>query len=347
MAAVISRSNTRNQQQKRLSLLFQRQVAPELEGLEALRQQQRQRFLLAAVATIAAVVGVPYILWPLSVAWAGGAAIVLAIIGAVLLQHMMVVYQNAVRRVVMPAVCEAIGDITHATGSTPDLNFKTLKKIGLLPNHNRRTIDDVFKGQHRGTSFTMAEVKLRQRGSGHKGGSRTVFRGLVLAIRTPNKVPARILIAKDGGLIGNRFKAWINSFSGLQQVPLPHDRFEKCFELYADRPEVALETVTPSLCDSLAELAEAHQGAALQGAFIDHAFFLAMPKKADQFRVGSLFRSLDQLEAEVDGLLHDVQIVHRVIDYLYGDRPPLSRETADALPDPAPANNPPTVVRRA
>ena len=128
---------------------------------------------------------------------------------------------------------------------------------------------------------------------------------------------------------------------------MPHDRFEKSFELYADRPELALETVTPNLCDSLAALAEAHQGAALQGAFVDHNFFLAMPKKTNQFRTGSLFRSLDHLEAEVDGLLHDVQIVHRVIDYLHGDRPPLSRDTADALPDPAPANDPPTVVRRA
>ena len=344
MAAVISRSN---QPQKRLSLLFQRQVAPELEELEALRQQQRQRFLLAAIATAAAVVGVPYLLWPIAFSWAVGSAIVLAAIGAVLLQHLTVVYQNAVRRVVMPAVCEAIGDITHTVGAAPDLNFRTLKKIGLLPSHNRRSIDDVFTGQHRGTGFTMAEVKLRQRSNGYRGGSRNVFRGLVLAIRTPRKIPARILIAKDGGLIGNRFKAWINSFSGLQQVPLRHGDFEQRFELYADRPKVALETVTPSLCDSLAALADAHEGAALQGAFVDHAFFLAMPKKRNQFRVGSLFRSLDHLEAEVEGLLHDVQIIHRVIDYLHGDRPPLSREAPETAPDPTPADDTPAVVRRA
>ena len=72
-----------------------------------------------------------------------------------------------------------------------------------------------------------------------------------------------------------------------------------------------------------------------------------MPKKTNQFRIGSLFRSLDHLEAEVDGLLHDVQTVHRVIDYLHGLRPQLSRDSAEALPDPAPANDPPTVVRHA
>ena len=78
---------------------------------------------------------------------------------------------------------------------------------------------------------------------------------------------------------------------------------------------------TPAFCDSLAALAEAHRGVPLQGAFLGAHFYLAIPRRGDQFAIGSLFRPLDRLEEEAGRLLHDVQIVHRVIDCLHGDRP--------------------------
>jgi hypothetical protein len=44
-----------------------------------------------------------------------------------------------------------------------------------------------------------------------------------------------------------------------------------------------------------------------------------MPRRGDRFRLGSIFRPLDDLENEAGRVLHDVQIVHRVIDTLHGD----------------------------
>ena len=68
----------------------------------------------------------------------------------------------------------------------------------------------------------------------------------------------------------------------------------------------------------MVELAEAHAGQPIQGAFRLGWFYLTLPKRRDQFRLGSLFRSLDGLEAEAEQVLHDVRIVHRVIDTLHG-----------------------------
>jgi len=45
-----------------------------------------------------------------------------------------------------------------------------------------------------------------------------------------------------------------------------------------------------------------------------------MPRRGDQFRLGSLFRSLDRLKDEAEQVLQDVRIVHRVIDTLHGER---------------------------
>jgi hypothetical protein len=66
-------------------------------------------------------------------------------------------------------------------------------------------------------------------------------------------------------------------------------------------------------------LAEAHEGQAIQGGFRLQWFYLTIPwKRRDQFRLGSLFRSLDDLEEEAHRVLQDVRIVHRVIDTLHG-----------------------------
>ena len=102
---------------------------------------------------------------------------------------------------------------------------------------------------------------------------------------------------------------------------MPHPAFEARFEVYSDDPVVARDTVGPAFCDTMAALAEAHDGQAIQGAFQGRWFYLSMPKRGDQFGLGSLFRSLDGLKDEAEQVLQDVRIVHRVIDTLHGERP--------------------------
>lgn len=340
MAAVLSETNALRAG-SRLSALFERDIAPHLADLERRRQQQRQRYLLVVAGMLVGIFLVFLTLQDLHHALLAG--VLLCAIGWLLLQRIQRSYTDEVRRTVMPAVCNAIGDLTHGTGQAPDLNFDQLERIGLVPRHNRRRIDDVFQGRHRATSFTMADVRLRRERRMGRRHRRTVFRGLIFAIEVPRAIPARILIARDGGLLGNSLKGWLKSFGGMQHVRLPHDAFEASFEIYADRPDLAREVVTPGLCDNLVALAEAHDGAPFQAAFAGRRFFVALPKRADPFRVGSLFRSTDALEGEVAHLLQDVQIVHRLIDYLHGDRPPLE-PTPDPVTDPEPAT--PSPVQR-
>ncbi|MGH6944724.1 MAG: DUF3137 domain-containing protein [Geminicoccaceae bacterium] len=322
MAAVLTSSVARiSKAQERFSSLIRRRVAPRLAELEAFRERQRQRFLAILLADAAGIVVVLPLLWRLDLGYAVLAAFGLGALGLFLLQHTQRVFVRRVRETVMPAVCEAIGDLRSMTGMAPGLDFEGLESFGLLPRHNRKAVDDVFVGRHRDTDFTMAEVRLSYRSAGRRRSTRTKFRGLILAIATPREVGARILIARDTGLFGNRLKGWFKTFSGLQRLALPHPAFEARFEVFSDHPGRALETITPSFCDSLAALADAHQGAPLQGAFLGERFYLAMPRRGDQFAIGSLFRPLDRLEDDAARLLHDVQIVHRVIDCLHGERP--------------------------
>jgi hypothetical protein len=330
MAAVISRPRA-GQAERRLSELFRREVAPRLADLERRRRQHRVGHVVALAGMLGGIFVVFLLVQNLQHALVAG-AIVLAI-GLALMQWAQRSYADQVRKAVMPAICGAIGELSHAVGAAPDLDLDRLARVGLVPGHNRERIDDVFCGRHRGTGFTMAEIRLRRVRHGRRRSSRTVFRGLVFALEVPQVVPARILIARDGGLIGNGLKGWIEGFSGMQRVALPDEAFEARFELYADRPEVVRATVTPELCANLVALVAAQDGAPFQAAFADGRFFVAMRRRGDQFGIGSVFRSTAMLEHEAARLLQEVQIVHRLIDYLHGDRPPL-----EPAPEPAAAD---------
>jgi hypothetical protein len=249
------------------------------------------------------------------------AAVVALVLAAAVLGGQQRKFRHRVRDLVMPAICQVAGDLRHSAGDALAIPFDALERLGLLGKHNRRTIDDVFEGRHRDTDFVMAEARLRYR-SHHvrRNRTRTVFRGLIFAIETPREIPAKILIARDSGTVGNWLKGWLKGFSGLQRVSFPHPEFEKHYAVYSDRAVVTRDTITPGVCDALVALAEGHQGRPIQGAFQGRWFFLTMPKRGDQFRLGSLFRSLDHLKAEAERVLQDVRIVHRVIDTLHGDR---------------------------
>jgi Protein of unknown function (DUF3137) len=305
-----------------LARLFGREIAPHLPALEAERAQGRSRFITMAVGFGAGAMVLLMVLWPLDRVWAIVGTAIALVIGLHMLGRQQRRFRHRVRDLVMPAICRAIGDLRHSAGSAPGIPFDDLESMGLLPRHNRRQVDDVFEGRYRDTGFVMAEARLRYRSGGSKSRTRTVFRGLIFAIEVPRNVPARILVAREAGAIGNRLKGWMKGFSGLERVSLPHPAFEARFEVYSDDPAVARDTVGPAFCDAMVALAEAHDGQAIQGGFRLRWFYLTIPsKRRDQFRLGSLFRPLDSLEEDAQRVLQDVRIVHRVIDTLHGDRP--------------------------
>lgn len=317
--ATALRSTPAGPRDPQLARLFRREIAPHLPSLEAERAQGRARFITTAIAFA---VGVPIalaLLWSFDPGWAVLGGVLALALGVHVLGGQQRRFRHRVRDLVMPAICQAVGDLRHSAGAAPGIPFDELESLGLLPRHNRRKIDDVFEGRHRDTGFVMAEARLRYRSGGRRSRTRTVFRGLIFAIEVPRDVPARILVARESGAIGNRLKSWIKGFSGLERVSLPHPEFEARFEVYSDHRTVARDTVGPAFCDAMVALAEAHDGQAIQGAFRLHWFYLTIPKRGDQFRLGSLFRSLDGLEAEAERVLQDVRIVHRVIDTLHGD----------------------------
>jgi len=174
MAAVISRHEGTIEQ--RFDDLFRRDVVPKLRGLKDQRLEQQKRFLAALGLTGAVIIGAIVVLGAIDLAWAIFATFVAVAIGMFVLDRIRKTYHRAVRAAVMPAVCEAIGDITPTPGSAAGLDLQTAAELGVVPGYHRHAIDDAFTGRYREVGFTMAEVRLRRRSGGRRRRSRTVFK---------------------------------------------------------------------------------------------------------------------------------------------------------------------------
>ena len=241
--------------ERRLGQIYRREIAPQIATLDAERARRRGKFIATATGSA---LGLPVLvaaLWPLGPEWALLVGVVGLAIAVNVLAQQQRSFRHYLRALVMPAICRAIGGLQHRAGKAPEIPFDELERLGLLPQHNARQIDDVFTGRHRDTAFVMAEARLRQRRrTGRNRSTRTTFRGLILAIEVPPEIPAPILIARDAGALGNRFHGWLKGFRSLQRVALPHPAFEGCFEVYGERAEVVRETISPGVCGAWSPL---------------------------------------------------------------------------------------------
>ena len=56
---------------------------------------------------------------------------------------------------------------------------------------------------------------------------------------------------------------------------------------------------------------------------VEQRFLLSLPLRRNLFEVGRLHRPLDRLEEDLEEIVREITIPHRVIDYLHGERPKL------------------------
>lgn len=306
--------------------VFRREIVPHLDDLERDRRAARAQTLVRLALVVLGIVVV--------VALAGvllhGAIVFLLVplilgilIGGYVVRQPARGFGSRVRAVVMPPVCRFFGDMEYRRDATGEIDLGRFTDTGVVGAFNRSRLEDLFIGRHRDTGFAMAEAVLRRRKRSGRGGSSssTVFRGLLFVIDVPRPFTGRVLLGREHGWLGNKVADWAVGLRGLERVPFDHQAFESLYQVYADDPATALGLLTPPFLDSLVALAEAHRGRPLRAAFTDGVFLLAVPMRRDLFEPASIFRPIYTVEADLHRLLFDVTTVHRVIDFLHGDRP--------------------------
>lgn len=308
--------------------VFAREIAPALQAQESRRLQAVALFwkLEAAVLAVAAVAAL--VLFFLDAHWTLIALLVPALAlfaGWAVAKVPRLMVKEGLREAVMPPLCRFLGGLAYTRrGSAGTIEPQRLAAVGMLPPATKVTTEDHFAGVWRDTPYEMVELCLLKEGARTAGGSRsdrTIYRGLVLKIGVPLPFEGVVVIRRDFGRLGNQLVELLGSGSGLKPVALPHEAFEKQFEVVTDGRANLDALLSPPFLESLIELDRAQGGKGLTGAFLDGAFFLGLPVRRDLFEFGGLFRSVYRMTDDLHVLLFQATLPRRVIDALHGERP--------------------------
>ena len=309
---------------------FADEIAPHIEALETQRQNRlRQTYArLGGTVFLGAIAAV--IAW---LSWhpvAGIAVVVLGIvIGALWGLRPARQHREAVRALFVPPLCAYLGSIEYFRKAEGRFDLERVRRSGITGGFQRAKLEDLFIGRHRETDYRMVEARLkeRRRRDENKQRSRVVFRGLLCEVSVPAAFEGLTLLVGDSGRLGN----WIaglarRTFAGLAVLPLDHAAFEARYQVYSDRPQEARQLLQPGLLDSLLAISDELGRTAVNCAFLDGCFLIALPQRENLFEVGRLHRSLEQAEEDLRRLALEFTIPQRLIDNLHGERRPLLPE---------------------
>jgi len=180
---------------------------------------------------------------------------------------------------------------SHAVGDFP---FARFGGAGVIPQHDRKTLEDRIGGEHDGVAFELIEAKLEQRRTTTDGKGRTrtyyvtVFNGLLIDAASPRAFQGRTLVTADSGKIGNLLGGL---FRKDERVLLTTTMMERLVALKG-------EMKTPP-----------------RAAFVDGRVLLAIPRPGDQFEAGGLFSSLTDPK-HIQEAVSELCAVFRVLDTL-------------------------------
>ena len=312
--------------QPSLAEVFATEIAPGLPALEAARQDRLRKTYVRAIGTAFVVVLAAIIAWLLE---QPVVAIVLLAAGAVGGGFWALAparrHREAARALFIPPLLRFLGTIEHHRDPGDRFDLARVARSGITGSFDRAKLEDLFIGRHRDTDFRMVEARLKKRRRGRrKKGQKTVFSGLLCEIGVPLPFAGVVLVVGDKGALGNWIVDWLrDTFEGIAPVTLGHAAFEARFQVYSDSPDEAARLLQPGLLDTLLAIADELGRGAVNCAFIDGRFLIALPQKQNLFEIGRLHRSLAHAEDDLRRLALEFTIPQRLIDNLHGERKPL------------------------
>jgi hypothetical protein len=298
---------------KGLDEFYRREIEPWLKSREAEREAAIRRRWLIIGGGLAGAAILAIVLWlaqlhPLWLLLPAAIAIVASIVGGRATARL----RQEVRAYLAGKLAVFFG-FTYRAEPTDDPTIR-FRQLGLVPSHDRRSLEDEWSGSAAGVRFSLVEADLDDRRTERdsKGNTKTryvtVFRGVLLTLAYPRPFQGAITIRRDLGKIFNWFR---EKFASQTPVPFDDPDFEAQFEVFADDPAEARRLLDPLVRRRIAALAGDQS---LTMALSAGQVLLAI-KSDDRFELSSMGNTLVDPE-RVREMAADIGIVFDVIDCL-------------------------------
>ena len=283
-----------------------REIFPWLAGKETERRRTVKRVVAIVAGTAAAIVLVHLLIFALYGATTTVAIVFLilvpAAIGGGIAYFLLHSFRADLKDMLLPKICDRLK--LRYMGSSSQLPVGLFAATGMLPSHNRRSVEDGVESDQAGTVFAAAEAKLSQHTGTGKGSTiKTVWRGVLMAARSPRPFDGVTLVMPAQGFIARLFD------------DRPHERIElglgeldAGLDVRTTLAEEARQVLTRPVMQSLADLARRLGRERPSLALMDEHVLLAIESKRNRFEGGSLWTPLDESK-RVENLLWELGLL--------------------------------------
>ncbi len=276
-----------------------------LSDQSAMRRYAMQRAKARWIGGGAIAAGMIAFMW-LATDWDGvfGALVSTAlVIGVAVFGYLPIAEaKRAIKVGINSAIARSLG-VSYEHDVTPGEELPVALKYGLLPSHDRRTLEDCWSGKMEGHRFRLYEVWLERReGTGKNQRWVTVFRGALIEMEFGRPFHSTTLLQRAG-----EHRKWLGfgaakdhvTFSGhrLSLVDQVHPAFEDVFQLYSDDQVEARVLVHPSYVEHLVAVERAFDGDAMRALFQGGSVIVAV-QSGDLFESGALDGARDRERVE-------------------------------------------------
>ncbi|MAM95997.1 DUF3137 domain-containing protein [Parvibaculum sp.] len=182
----------------------------------------------------------------------------------------------------------------------------------LLPDYDRKSLEDHVSGEVDGVPFELAEAFLEKKVRRDKRDDyELVFRGLVARYAFPKRFSGRTVIRGNRGSLFN-----VLNHAGVdgERVHLEDPRFEKRFDVFSSDQVEARYLLTPAFMERLMQLADASDGP-MQAAFDGGALLLVIDGRRGYFAQPSPWRDLRQND-HIHDFVEDISFISEIAEVL-------------------------------
>lgn len=312
--------------------VFAEKIAPHLGALEGQRQelQEKGKAQFKVALGIGAALAVAVLVFTgFSTGGIFGAigVMLLALLGGSIAKGgQSAKYTGALSDLVMPVVCDFLGDTKYEPRPAPLSQPDMLSGMGLVDLHDGARYADRISGSYRGLTFDIAESRLTQqvKEAEDKTSTKDVFDGLLLRIGLPMKATTDSLVTRNLGVVGGAMLGFLagKDGRGMPTVETGYPPFDKDYVLHARDPEAARTLMKPALLQALMDVADSEAEGGAEGfraAFKGTDLWMALPRSRPFMEFGSINAGAASIAEELHGVFADMSLVRRVIDRLMDD----------------------------
>lgn len=150
---------------------------------------------------------------------------------------------------VLPKLAAQFGSLSYRRAIQPDLRLLRAQRI--FREFDTAVAEDEIYGTYRGLPLNIVELKLTS-GSGKE--EREEFNGLVLTVELPRRLSGSTAVIADNGALGNFTDRFTGG--GAKRVGLEDPSFEKVYEVYGTDQVEARALLTPTFMERFLTLGE-------------------------------------------------------------------------------------------